>query len=149
MPSAGYVDGLTTRRAPWNASETGSPAIGARACSVTLPGDDGPAGALVGGMWQWRPGGVVATERAGEVAHPAVREDPPDRVLVGAAVVAMSASRIALRMSRNDGLAGASSIARVTSDSDTFEPSRSRRSQSVCAQISPSACTSGTPLTWP
>ena len=61
----------------------------------------------------------------------------------------VSATRIALRMSRNDGLVGASSIARVTSASLVFEPSRSRSDQRVCAQISPSPCTSGDPTTWP
>ena len=60
---------------------------------------------------------------------------------------ALSATRIALRMSMNDGLYGASSIARVTKDSAFLEPRRSRRSQRVWAQISPSACTSAPPAT--
>ena len=49
--------------------------------------------------------------------------------------------RVAL--SRYDGLAGESSIARVTSDSVTLLPRTPRSSQSVSPQISPSACTSG------
>ena len=60
---------------------------------------------------------------------------------------AVSATRMALRMSRNDGLCGASSMARVTSDSLVREPTAARRSQRVCAQISPSECTSGPPPT--
>jgi hypothetical protein len=58
---------------------------------------------------------------------------------------AVSATRIALRMSRKVGVYGASSIARVTRASDLQEPSASRRSHRVCAQISPSAWTSGPP----
>ena len=52
-------------------------------------------------------------------------------------------------MSRYDGFDGASSIARVTIPSTVFEPSASRRSQSVWLQISPSACTSGRPMILP
>ena len=48
-------------------------------------------------------------------------------------------------MSRNDGFAGASSMARVTRLRDTRDPTLSRSDQRVWAQISPSACTSGTP----
>ncbi len=60
-----------------------------------------------------------------------------------------SACRIELRMSRYDGFDGASSIARVTIPSVVLEPSASRRSHSVWAQISPSACTSGRPMILP
>ena len=52
-------------------------------------------------------------------------------------------------MSRKDGLAGDSSIARVTSDSVSLLPSALRRSQRVSPQISPSACTSGAPMILP
>ncbi len=52
-------------------------------------------------------------------------------------------------MSRNDGLYGASSIARVTTASDLFEPMAVRRLHRVWAQISPSPCTSGPPTTFP
>ena len=60
-----------------------------------------------------------------------------------------SACKIAFRMSRNEGFAGESSIARVASISDFSEPIASRRSQSVWPQISPSACTSGRPMILP
>ena len=50
-------------------------------------------------------------------------------------------------MSRNDGLPGASSMARVTSASDLQEPSLLRRTHRVCDQISLSPCTSGKPIT--
>ena len=50
-------------------------------------------------------------------------------------------------MSRNDGLNGASSMARVTRPRATREPTLSRSDQSVWPQISPSACTSGSPMT--
>ena len=62
---------------------------------------------------------------------------------------AVSAISSALRMSRNDGFAGASSMARVTRLSDTRDPTLSRSDQRVWAQISPSACISGTPKTLP
>ena len=61
----------------------------------------------------------------------------------------MSACRIALRSSRNDGLKGESSMARVTRPSVVSEPSASRRSHRVCTQISPSEWTSGPPATRP
>ena len=62
---------------------------------------------------------------------------------------AVSATSSALRMSRNDGLYGASSIARVTRLCDTREPTLSRSDHRVWPQISPSACTSGAPNTLP
>ena len=58
-----------------------------------------------------------------------------------------SAWMIALRMSRNDGLGGDSSIPRVTSRRAVVLGRAWRMSQRVSSQISPSACTSGEPLT--
>ena len=60
-----------------------------------------------------------------------------------------SACRIAFRISRNDGLKGDSRIASVTMPSVVSLPSSSRRSHSVCTQISPSECTSGPVKTLP
>ena len=62
---------------------------------------------------------------------------------------AVSAIRMALRMSSIDGLAGASSIARVTRLSVTREPTLSRSDQRASPQISPSACTSGNEMILP
>ena len=60
-----------------------------------------------------------------------------------------SAWMMALRMSRNDGSGGESSMPRVTRRSDTFVPIAVRRSHSACTQISPSAWTSGNPMISP
>ena len=52
-------------------------------------------------------------------------------------------------MSRKDGSGGDSSMPRVMTDSVTADPRSSRICHSVCTQISPSACTSGTPAISP
>ena len=62
---------------------------------------------------------------------------------------AWSACRIALRMSRNDGSGGDNRIAVVTSRRAAVNPIDARRSHSVSDQISPSACTSGSPKIFP
>ena len=64
-------------------------------------------------------------------------------------VATRSACTIAFRMSRNEGLGGDSSMPRVTSFSVNFVPRAFRRSQRVSSQISPSACTSGSPAILP
>ena len=71
--------------------------------------------------------------RARNTFQIALREPPP---------VAWSASRIALRSSRNDGSGGESRMASVISWRAFAEPTAVRRSHSVSAQISPSECTS-------
>src|SRR3954470_23200232 len=60
-----------------------------------------------------------------------------------------SASRMPLRPSRKDGSGGSNDIPVVTSARAFADPTAVRRSQRVCAQISPSACTSAPPATRP
>ena len=55
------------------------------------------------------------------------------------------ACRIALRMSRKDGFRGERRMPSVTRKRASPTPTAPRRSHSVWAQISPSACTSGPP----
>src|SRR3954454_17569444 len=143
------VVGLT-RPAPWNPRVTAAPATGAPvAASRTVPliergvnvvgGRSGPAAGVVS-----PPPSELADQPIPRLANTfqmACSSAPPLRD--------WSATRIASRMSMNDGLYGGISLARGTRDSFFFDPSAARRLHSVCAQISPSACTSGNPITLP
>ena len=89
-----------------------------------------------------------AVDGAGEVAHAAVREDPPDAPdVVAARAATRSACRIALRMSRYDGSSAEIDIARVIRLAASRWPNSVRRSHRVWAQTSPLAWTSGSPPT--
>ena len=138
---------------PWKARVTVAPATGLPVSgSVTMPvirAGRRRGRAAVAKLAPRR--GVVAAEGAGEEAHARACANtfqisswcrPPK--------TAVSATRIALRLSRNDGLCGRElhgpGHQRL---GDPASRARSRRSHRVCAQISPSECTSGPPITWP
>ena len=103
--------------------------------------------------------GGVAKSSAGSVSLPltAAAKKPMPRPANTVQIVswlapplaASSAARMALRMSRNVGSVGERRMPSVTSCSARADPAASRRSHSVCAQISPSECTSGPPPTSP
>ena len=91
---------------------------------------------------------VARVAGRGEVAHPALREDRPDRRGVAEETPpAVSAWRIALRGSRKDGLSGVRRMPFVKSWRTCWTPvvapwaaiSAWRSCHIVCAQISPSA----------
>ncbi len=75
--------------------------------------------------------------RDAKAAHSAATWLPPK--------IVVSACRTAFRMSSIVGSSGESIIPSVTIASVTAEPTTPRICQSVWAQISPSACTSGMP----
>jgi hypothetical protein len=118
--------------------------------SVTVPVSV-PVGALLAGGRLKSSIGVVSSPSAAAAKKPMPRWAKTAQILSRALplLLTVSACRIELRMSRKDGLAGDSSIALVTSDSESRCPSAPRRSQRVSPQISPSACTSGTPRILP
>ena len=92
--------------------------------------------------------GCVSAPSTVLASQPMPRRANTDQIVAWCAPAnrAVSACRIALRMSRKDGSGGESRIACVTIASVSFGAAIAvRRSHRVCAQISPSSWTSGPP----
>ena len=150
MPSAAVTAVGLAMPSPWKARVTGTPAMPVEVpSSVTRPVRT-PVAPLFGGRFWFAPG-AVSSPPSEPAKKPMPRLAKTLQILFAYWPLkwAVSATRIAFRMSRNDGFDGDSSIARVTRLRATREPTLSRSDHSVWPQISPSPCTSGRPTTLP